>query len=649
MDEADPERKAPYRCRSTSTTRMGLLFRMKSEGELTYMTTGKFEHGAVEFLGGCGRLCAAFGTHKSGAVLEWEGPDGKMSSLPPVDELPEITRAQLEVLRDKFRTDLEAHSTEISGPRDIQGYEKVWDLRWDTDLGVGTVEDLFDAREARPGLNMTAWRPDSDSEAGVLMKSDVNDGPMLVDHAHCVIHFMPETEVERGHDDDGETIEAARGLLQPTDATAEALEAQDEDASFELEQAEKSLDHVYCYADGKIYNEKRPMRAGVARTNMWPHKKPEDVRSNVEYLLQTGRWCDNVMWDPLHPNDVFFQEHGDWYLNLFRMPQHPPSDRDPAPFFDAVRYVIPDEEDQEAFINWVAARIQNPGRRNYATVLYSQEPGTGKGTLWAFIKALWGNLANTADMRRLVDKGYEDELTRKIFVLFDEVQQSDSRTRTRTSAMDFLKDRVQPQLDAPRHMHRFGASLAPEVLAASFLLNTNRLNALAIEDGDRRFHLIQCREIRMDREYGEDLERWRKDPANIAALWHALAARDLEGYSGTTPPDSPLKQRVTEANRPLTEILARSFIADVQAHVGAYTANALTRWLDRQGYPGDVRSVTRHIKDNGLARSLSKKWVGGTATLLWVTRDTLPVGDAHGKAKAFFAHIMDAGAEIEDK
>jgi hypothetical protein len=354
------------------------------------------------------------------------------------------------------------------------------------------------------------------------------------------------------------------------------------------------------------------------------------------------------MWDPRHPNDLFFEEHGDWYMNLFRMPEHPPSDRDPAPFFDAVRYIIPDEEDQEAFINWVAARIQNPSRRNYATVLYSKEFGTGKGTLWAFIKALWGNLANKADMRRLVDKGYEDEIVRKIFVLFDEVQQSDSKIRTRTSAMDFLKDRIEPQLDAPRHMHRFGASLAPEVNAASFLINTNHVDALALEDGDRRFHLIQCREIRMDREYGEELEAWRQDPANIAALWHALAARDLGGYTGTTPPDSPLKQRMVEANRSLEEILATRFLDVVDEHGGVYTASALRTWLDFEGHPSEVRGVTYYIKKKGLARSVSKKWVGRESTMVWVTQNACLDDQLAARACGFLAHVRSRGVEKED-
>jgi len=576
MDEADPERKAPYRCRSTSATRMGLLFHMKS-GELTYMTTGNFEHGAVEFLGGCGRLCAAFGTHKSGADLEWEGPDGKLSSLPPVNELPEITQAQLEALRDKFRTDLEAHSTEISGPRDIRGYEKVWDLRWDTDLGVGTVEDIFDAHEARPGLNMTAWRPDSDSEAGVLMKSDVNDGPMLVDHAHCVIHFMPETEVERGHDDDGETIEAARGLLQPTDATAEALETQDEASYTAAEIEDRRRRYVWVSSEERFYwldDLDTPPKSRLAMRIMLGLKASDfdSVARNWELV------ADSVTWDPSEgAASLVTRPSGRVELNTYQEPTFPPGG-DPNEFFRFLEGFIPDTTEREILLDWMALKVQNPGERQFAVVLLGEQ-GSGKSLFGTIFGSLFASgYASRTSLHFLLDGRYDDALDRSLVCVVDETDQGSRRKRDENYRA--LREKVDPAAHEMK-LNIKGKGVSRQKVFTTFLFCTNDPDALPLEGDQRRFCVLQTG-VELSPVDAKALVDWKASGANLGALRRALKERQstLNPYIA---PMTEAKEQMGLANRTEVDDLADGFLEIVEECGGWYTTPQAKQFAVQQG------------------------------------------------------------------
>jgi hypothetical protein len=335
-------------------------------------------------------------------------------------------------------------------------------------------------------------------------------------------------------------------------------------------------------------------------------------------------------------------------LNSFKMPKHPPSDRDPGVFFDFMARVIPDAGDRESVIDWMAARIQEPQYRNYALVLLSETKGTGKGTFWSFIEALWPKLSTEGVFTRVFEQGYQDDLIGKMFVLFDEVSFHNNRRNTRQALMNNLQRIVQPQINAPSHMHRFGSSMRPEVLAASFVITTNHINALPIATDDRRFHVIQFNEVPIENHYGRELEVWRRDPANIAALWHALAARDLSGFSGVWAPNSSAKQRMTAANRSWEQELADSFYEELLEWGGGYTPAVLRRWLERQNAEGVFKLVHTILTESGRAVSAKKIKIDGQSQLLWVADQRQDLATSARDARRFLAHLCGAETTSED-
>lgn len=153
-----------------------------------------------------------------------------------------------------------------------------------------------------------------------------------------------------------------------------------------------------------------------------------------------------------------------------------------------VNKLFNNKEDQASYFNaWCANIIQRPAERScICIVLYSLEEGTGKNMITKTIeKCIGSSYVNyISDVsNQLFGKHSAAELN-KLLVVLNEVKGKDTYTNT-----DLFKTRI---TDDKREVELKGKDAFEMRNYASYIINTNNLNAVNAGEKDRRFCVLEC-------------------------------------------------------------------------------------------------------------------------------------------------------------
>jgi hypothetical protein len=198
---------------------------------------------------------------------------------------------------------------------------------------------------------------------------------------------------------------------------------------------------------------------------------------------------------------------------------------------------------REHFLDWCAFIVQNPGKKiNHAIVLLG-EPGIGKDTvLVPIIAAVGAHNASIVKPETLIGQ-FNHFLEAQLIVV--EEMMNFSKKETYNKLKDWLAappDRIEINR---KHMHPYSV---PNIQVWIFL--TNHDDAIALEDGDRRFWVHRCLlEKPLPPAYYESLYRWllTEQGNEIVAGW--LLDRDISRFNPhSAPPMTEAKEEMLEAS-----------------------------------------------------------------------------------------------------
>ena len=141
---------------------------------------------------------------------------------------------------------------------------------------------------------------------------------------------------------------------------------------------------------------------------------------------------------------------------------------------------------------------------------------------------------------------------------------------------------------------------------ARFFLDTNDVNAIPDEHGERRFFIIQCSEIK-DRAYWNEIYAHMKDDRVVRAFYDFLKARTIkEHYFGTDIPLGQFQTKLRDANRSLVDRFIAWFVEDqdLNANEMKLTSDEVfeefKRWQEHGSeFDRSKSSVTRELSLKG--------------------------------------------------
>lgn len=208
-----------------------------------------------------------------------------------------------------------------------------------------------------------------------------------------------------------------------------------------------------------------------------------------------------------------------------------------------VNKLFNNKEEQASYFNaWCANIIQRPAERScICLVLYSLEEGTGKNMITKTIEKCIGStyVNYISDVsNQLFGKHSAAELN-KLLVVMNEVKGKDTYTNT-----DLFKTRI---TDAKREVELKGKDAFEMTNYASYIINTNNLNAVNAGEKDRRFCVLECinSEINNKLYFSKYEKEINNNPEAIRCIYEYLKNLDIE---------SVVPDYIFADTRPMTDV-----------------------------------------------------------------------------------------------
>lgn len=288
---------------------------------------------------------------------------------------------------------------------------------------------------------------------------------------------------------------------------------------------------------------------------------------------------------------------------------------DPSVFLEHVAYLF--GEDAPRFLDWVAHIEQRPGELPHQCwLVISKEEGTGRNWLSALMARLWpGNAAINFDLAGMFKDGYNGSLSRKIVAVVDEIRDGGGSEKWKNA--DVLKAAI--TADTRKINPKFGRQ-SIEYNACRWLIFSNHVEAIAVNEADRRFNVVYTDHKPRDAAYYKRLYAALKDPAVIAGVAHFLRTRDLSGFNPfAAPPMSESRALVIAASRSEAD----EILADVVQHwpVDIIQSSTLGELITGQ-MGGKITPAHRHaLERKGIKAHLGKIRLGNMTARVAILRN----------------------------
>jgi len=287
------------------------------------------------------------------------------------------------------------------------------------------------------------------------------------------------------------------------------------------------------------------------------------------------------------------------------------------PFFDHMEYLIPNKDERERFLQWVAHIFQRPWELPHTHYLMiATVTGTGRGTLGSILtRSLRGYVAANMDTAALWGN-FNGRLSQKYLATVDEIREGLSHDRY--AKQEALKSKLTEELRMinPKYGHQ-----SIEKNCTRWLMFSNHSDALPFDNSDRRIIVIDNPSIRRSPHEYKVLNNLIKSPEFIASIQQYFMTFDILDFDPFAPaPMNAAKQKALQSLESDVDKAIRQFAED-------WPGNFATR-DDLKGFIGEdglSDTALRHaIRRAGMKTGQRLKVGGKTETILIVSKTFSP-------------------------
>ena len=272
----------------------------------------------------------------------------------------------------------------------------------------------------------------------------------------------------------------------------------------------------------------------------------------------------------------------DLLLNLFTHPEWGRGeydDKDIEMFTGFLEYLIPEDNDREYFLDWLAAKTHDMRFRGAAILMIAKAQGTGRSTLADMICTLLG-AENTANVpfSDLTGEATFNEWMEKPLIYTNETKDINDG-HSYFKAYERLKELVDPRATRKTINEKYGGKRETDIYS-SYLMFSNHENAVAIASSDRRFYIMKNVNTPATPAFFTRLNEWLdiKDsdgrPKWAKSVWRWLAERevDMERMLAPVPNTQAKREMIHSTKQPVT-VVVEAIIEAMGDFVAGYQVN----------------------------------------------------------------------------
>lgn len=219
-------------------------------------------------------------------------------------------------------------------------------------------------------------------------------------------------------------------------------------------------------------------------------------------------------------------------------------------FFEHVAFLFGD--DAPRFLDWLAHIEQQPGVLPHTSWLHiASHFGTGRNWLASVLTRVWaGSVAANLDLMQMFKSNFNGQLSRKVLAVVDEIREGGRDSQWEHS--EKLKKTI---TEETRYINPKYGHTSTEFNACRWLLFSNHLSAIPLENGDRRIEVVSTEAQPQGPEYYTRLYQALESREFIAAVATVLRERDISAFNpGAHAHNTGAKKAATNASRtPMAE------------------------------------------------------------------------------------------------
>lgn len=215
-----------------------------------------------------------------------------------------------------------------------------------------------------------------------------------------------------------------------------------------------------------------------------------------------------------------------------------PKKGDVKPFLKLIDHLFTGAEPgvKEWFLQWCAYPLAHPGTKLFtAVIFYGLHHGTGKSQVGYTLGRIYGK--NFSEIKQGdLHAGFNSWAEKKQFILADDITGS-----TKREDADVLKKMI------TQKTLRVNSKYVPEYElpdCLNYLFTSNSIDALFLEDSDRRYFVHEIKVKPLDEEFYLDYDAWLNHQGGAAALFHYLL--NLPGLDEFNPSAPAMRTKAKE-------------------------------------------------------------------------------------------------------
>jgi hypothetical protein len=216
------------------------------------------------------------------------------------------------------------------------------------------------------------------------------------------------------------------------------------------------------------------------------------------------------------------------------------------PFVDHISWLFGDRADH--FLDWLAHIEQQPGVLPQTAWLHiASNTGLGRNWISSVLVRVWpGYVASNFDLVGSLSSSFNGPLSHKLLAQVDELNEA-HHAQSKWSFSERLKSML--NCEYREINNKYGAQVR-EKNACRFLMFSNHISAIPLEETDRRIEVVICDSKPQDEGYYRELYSQLHDEKFIASVAKFLMERDISAFNpGATALATEHKQSATAISK----------------------------------------------------------------------------------------------------
>lgn len=316
-----------------------------------------------------------------------------------------------------------------------------------------------------------------------------------------------------------------------------------------------------------------------AHLKEYPGGRHSPKASESFFMSEDAIITDTVTWIP--NGDKVIKEHGAVRLNMYIQPTMMPSKDDAKMWLEHVEYIVPNEEQREHLLDWMAFTLQKPELKINHQVLMAGNPRVGKDLMFLPMTEYFGHHNVAHPQAEQMHGTFNEFLNGKKLIMVEEIMNFEKRS---------YENQLKPLCAAPpKHLHVNSKGMKqyeiPNLISLVFFSNEH--DAISIRTkGDTRYFCLWCDATRRDDKYYIDLMAWYESGGYEASVgW--LMERDISKFNcGGGAPETDYRREIGAMSITDHEMLITETIAQ---HEGVFAHDLVT-----------AKQVVEEFKDYGI-------------------------------------------------